>query len=124
MSLGGALTMGTYGPAYDGNRDRARLHKQHEGIRDWMLTHGGWRTLIEIREALGYPESSISAQLRHLRKRQFGSYCVEKRRRHGAGTWEYRVSRPSARLGSELAQKPDFSEAPNSLILRHGENAF
>ncbi|HEV2195068.1 MAG TPA: hypothetical protein VGR55_05780 [Candidatus Acidoferrum sp.] len=47
-----------------------------------------------------YPPASISAQLRHLRKREFGGYEVEKRQRlsgrvlHGEdfGTvWEYRL---------------------------------
>ena len=82
-----------YGPAYDDRLDGPRLRRQHQQIREWMLAHGGWRTLAEIREALGYSDASISAQLRHLRKPQFGSYRVEKRRRNGRGTWEYRVSR-------------------------------
>jgi hypothetical protein len=44
----------------------------------------------------GYASASISAQLRHLRKPQFGSHCVEKRRRPHkdgkvGGTYEYLV---------------------------------
>lgn len=92
---GRANTAGSYGPAYDKQRDGARLKHQHEKIRDWMLTQNDWRTLAEMHQALSYPESSISAQLRHLRKSQFGSYRVEKRRRRtGTGTWEYRVLPP------------------------------
>ena len=86
-------TAKSYGPAYDDRLDGPRLQRQHEQIRDWMLAHGHWKTLAEIREALGYSDASISAQPRHLRKPQFGSYRVEKRGRNGKGTWEYRVLR-------------------------------
>lgn len=85
---------GTFGPAFERPIDRDRILKQHEVIRDWMLKRI-WATLAEIESALGYPQASVSAQLRHLRKKQFGGYLVEKRRRieRGfiTGTWEYRV---------------------------------
>jgi hypothetical protein len=85
----------TFGSAFDKSRDGARIRYQHERIRDWMLAQSAWRSLSEMRAALGYPESSISAQLRHLRKARFGRYRVEKRRRHGVrGTWEYKVLPP------------------------------
>ena len=90
----------TFGPAYDEAIDGERISKQHDRIRDFMLrvdaTQGRWLTLQEIQQALGYPESSISAQLRHFRKPKFGSFRVDKRRRHedGKGTWEYRVKPP------------------------------
>ena len=80
----------TFGPAYDPAKDGQRIRKQHEAIRDLMLD-GQWRTLVEIEAILSYPQASISAQLRHLRKPKFGSYLVEKRRRNDGGTWEYRV---------------------------------
>ncbi len=80
------------GPVYQPEKDHSRLSKQHEVIRDWMLGHGGWRTPAEIERATGFPQASISAQLRHLRKPRFGSYVVDKRRRHDAGLWEYRVT--------------------------------
>jgi hypothetical protein len=89
------------GPAYDPDRDRERLTKQHERIRDLMLD-GVWRTLSEIAAATGDPEASISAQLRHLRKSRFGSYVVERRRRgdDDRGIWEYRLVPPqSAAVG-------------------------
>ena len=85
--------MSTYGPAYDKELDGERIKRQHEAIRDLMLD-GGWRTLRNISETLNVPESSASAQLRHLRKPRFGSYLVEKRRTASGGTWEYRVSMP------------------------------
>lgn len=93
--------MSTFGPAYDKTRDGPRLRHQHERIRDWMLAQSGWKTLAEIRAALCYPESSVSAQLRHLRKAKYGSYRIEKRRRHG-GTWEYRVLPPEKPANSSL----------------------
>ena len=84
------------GPDFNPRIDGERLGRQHERIRDLMLDRK-WRTLSEIASLLGYPESSISAQLRHLRKPRFGSYEVLKRRRGNgrAGTFEYRVDPPT-----------------------------
>lgn len=77
--------------------DKPRLRKQRDVIRDVMLSAGecgSWLTLQEIQAVTRYPEPSISAQLRHLRKTKNGGYLVEKRirgeREHGL--WEYRVS--------------------------------
>ena len=66
-----------------------------------------WLTLDELAMLTHYPPASISAQLRHLRKREFGGYEVEKRQRlsgrvlHGEdfGTvWEYRLQRGVRRI--------------------------
>jgi predicted transcriptional regulator len=100
-----------YGPTFDKQLDGGRLRHQHEKIRDWMLVQNDWKTLAEIREALGFPESSISAQLRHLRKRQFGGYRVEKRRRNGKGTWEYRVLPPEKLVDVSLFDEPTMRSA-------------
>ena len=75
----------TYKPARDGKR----LSKQFERVRDLMLD-GEWRTLRDIADALGIPESSASARLRDLRKPEFGSYLVE-RRYIDNGLYRYRV---------------------------------
>ena len=83
--------MATFGPAYNEVIDGQRIKHQLEIIRDWMLSHSLWKTLAEIEQVTDYPQASISAQLRHLRKPRFGNYIVEKRRRSGGGTWEYRV---------------------------------
>jgi hypothetical protein len=80
----------TFGPAYDPALDHPRIARQHEVIRDYMLAIG-WAKLSSIADALGYPEASISAQLRHLRKPRFGGFQVDKRRDGNA--WEYRVRR-------------------------------
>lgn len=81
------------GPSYEAKHDHARLTGQLKRIRDYMLG-AGWKTLGEIEAATGDPQSSISAQLRHLRKKKFGSYVVDKRRRgkESSGLYEYHVS--------------------------------
>lgn len=80
------------GPTYEPEFDQERLTGQILRIRDLMLD-GTWRTLGEIRAITGDPESSVSAQLRHLRKPRFGAYLVDKRRRvEGSGLYEYRVA--------------------------------
>ncbi len=85
---------GTFGPAYDATYDQQRVSDQHARIREFM-GNGHWYTLAEISGFLGYPEASVSAQLRHLRKPKFGGWLVEKRRRvPNCGTWEYRVLSP------------------------------
>lgn len=76
------------------------------------MARGAWLTLSEIAEATEFGEASISAQLRHLRKKEHGGCRVQKRRRQqlrlGKATarrrirdaerapivWEYRVLPP------------------------------
>lgn len=85
------------GETYDPKVDQPRLARQLERVRDHMLTVD-WLTLQEIASATGgYPEASISARLRDLRKVRFGSYEVVRRRRGNVkrGHFEYRV-RPGA----------------------------
>jgi len=84
--------MSTFGPAYDEHLDGKRIASQLERVRDYCLARG-WLTVAEIAEATGDPEPSVSAQLRHLRKKQFGGYDVPKRRTR-RGPWEYRVNPP------------------------------
>jgi hypothetical protein len=55
-----------------------------------LMADGHWRTLREIAEATGDPESSISAQLRHLRKPRFGGHTVE-RKHEGNGLYFYKL---------------------------------
>jgi hypothetical protein len=81
----------TMGPLFDWAVDHSRLERQMDKIRDYMLA-AGWRSLAEIEQATGYPQASISAQLRHLKKVRFGGFGLDKRRRHQeGGTWEYRL---------------------------------
>lgn len=68
-------------------QDHSRLAAQMARVRDFMAG-GAWHTLAEIEAATGFPQASISARLRDLRKARFGSHTVERRRR-GPGTFEY-----------------------------------
>ncbi len=90
----------TDGPDFNGSDyvseiDKPRLSRQHERIRDLMLD-GSWRSLAEIASSTGDPAASISAQLRHLRKKRFGGWIIEKRSRadRARGLFEYRMREP------------------------------
>jgi hypothetical protein len=108
----------TFGPVFEDVKDGGRILTQMEVIRDVMLSaaectsqiaqhwymqmsnatqvdvDGGWMSLREIAALTSYGEASISAQLRHLRKPQFGGYVIVKRRRGPVtnGAWEYRIA--------------------------------
>lgn len=77
------------GPDYDAARDNERLTGQILRIFD-LMRDGEWRTLGDIAKATGDPEASISAQLRHLRKKRFGAHGLEKDYR-GNGLYAYRL---------------------------------
>lgn len=82
----------TFGDSYVAEVDHDRIVTQMIRIRDFMLEQNKFLSLAEIEAALDYPQASISAQLRHLRKAKFGNYTVIKRRRtETGGTWEYKV---------------------------------
>ncbi len=105
--------MKTFGPAFDLMLDGDRMITQFEVIRDVLLSaaecaesaavrmmraglppeDGGWMTLRELGDLTGYGEASISAQIRHLRKEEFGGFVVAKRHRgmEKSGVWEYRI---------------------------------
>lgn len=107
------------GAGYDPQFDRYRLTLQVERIRRYMLL-AGWKTLREIKADLEwtyapavFPESSISAQLRNLRKSPL-SHRLDKRRRAGvhgpgAGIWEYRLlpPEPPPQLGLFIEKQGD-----------------
>ena len=94
--------------------ERSVVPTQREIVRDVMLAagkYGAWMTLWELARLTRYGETSISAQLRHLRKAHHGGYHVEKRHRcsargvatmrkirdtrRGPVIWEYRVLPPA-----------------------------
>lgn len=89
--------------------------RQRDVLCDVMLSARQcetWLTLDELAKLTHYPPASISAQLRHLRKPEYGAFVVEKRPRvvnellrEGPGIlWEYRLSRAIRRrlLGGAL----------------------
>ena len=82
---------------------RGIVPTQREVLRDVMLAagkYGAWMTLRELARLTRYGETSISAQLRHLRKAQCGGYVLEKRVRQAEVVrseehfvvWEYRLA--------------------------------
>ena len=85
------------GAGYDDRRDRARLTRQVDCIA--AVTVGGeWWTIAKLTTAcrkrypaVGFPECSVSAQIRNLKKVGYG---VE-RRNVAAGLFEYRVTPPT-----------------------------
>lgn len=60
------------------------------------LKDGEWLTLPELHMRTGDPISSVSAQIRHLRKREHGSHTILKRRRGSSesGLFEYHIATP------------------------------
>lgn len=114
------------GTAYEPKLDRARLSLQIERVRLYLLP-GQWKSLSEMKAALEaiyapahFPEASLSAQLRNLRKEPY-RLKVERRRRDGvhgpgAGIWEYRLSgkEPQPQLGlfAEKKNRPAPPAAP------------
>ena len=65
------------GDDYQPERDNKRLSGQL--LRVWnVMKDQEWHTLPEIAIRTGDPEASISAQLRHLRKKRFGQHDVQK----------------------------------------------
>src|SRR5260370_14712307 len=99
-------------------RDRPRIarRRQRDVLCDVMLSARQcetWLTLEELAKLTHYPPASISAQLRDLRKPEFGGYAVEKRPRavgkvlrgEDFGTvWEYQLRRAIRRkfVGARL----------------------
>ena len=102
---------------------RKPVRTQREVLCDVMLSAAQcetWLTLQELSLLTHYGEASISAQLRHLRKPQYGAFVVEKRqrdvdavvRKEVGVVWEYKLRRgvrrkfmrrPAARRGGGLA---------------------
>lgn len=97
------------GADYRAPRDQARLLTQLERIKNSMLD-GQWRRLQEIAQLAQAPSASVSAQLRNLRKPEFGSWLVD-RRHIDRGLYEYRLRAQSqADLFEQKKQKPTRAE--------------
>jgi hypothetical protein len=81
-----------------------RMPTQLDVVRQVMLLaaqYDSWITLEELARKTHFPEPSISAQLRHLRKAEHGAFTVAKRRRTSdealrtnarERVWEYQVT--------------------------------
>lgn len=86
---------------YQSGQDHTRLARQHRDIKTLMLD-GVWRTVKEISEKLSYPETSVSAQIRHLRRPKFGSWTVNRRRRLNSAVSEYQLKEKKVELAKDL----------------------
>lgn len=86
------LEMRFDGPVYSEEYDQKRLTGQIQRIFNLMKDRQ-WRTLSEIESATGDPQSSISAQLRHLRKDRFGAHIINRQPRGNRenGLFEYQL---------------------------------
>lgn len=79
------------GATYCPKHDEARLGRQMQAVKDYMLSHE-WVTLPQLHAAIGGSEAGLSARLRDLRKPRFGGYTVDRKRIEG-GLFAYRVGR-------------------------------
>lgn len=77
------------GDDYVSERDKPRLTLQIHQVRMYM-ENAGWLSVKDIAAELNFPEPSVSAQIRNLRKKRFGSRTVE-RRYQGNGLYEFKL---------------------------------
>lgn len=80
------------GKHYEGKKDKERLTKQINVVHDY-ISSGSWRTVEEISIATGFPQPSVSAQLRNLRKEKFGGLDVQGRYRSETRIFEYKLNK-------------------------------
>ncbi len=106
----------TTGSLFDGRTaspaDDPRLKTQLAKVRECLRRHlGEWMTIRQIGTETGLRHSaSISARIRDLRKKKFGSFNIEERRAVNAettGLFEYRMA------GQEGTGVPDRVICPN-----------
>ncbi len=79
------------GGTYNDRKDRTRLKSQLDRVF-YLMKDGKYRTLDEIQGEVGGSVPAVSARLRDLRKKKFGGFIVERKRRIGQnGLFEYRL---------------------------------
>lgn len=81
----------TVEPAFDAER----LGDQAKAVYR-LMADGDWTTLRFLADQTGFPETSISARLRDLRKPRFGGFDVVRRRIGDGGEFEYRIAMTGA----------------------------
>jgi hypothetical protein len=99
------------GSNYSPELDKERLTNQLSRICELMMD-GKFRTVKEIADITGDPETSVSAQLRNLRKEKFGGYQVPKQRRgeKKRGLWEFQLLPPLDKWRQEAPLPVVFTE--------------
>lgn len=80
------------GETFDSELDKDRLSRQLDIVKEAMMD-GKWHTLAELKTFTGFPEASISARLRDLRKPRFGMFTID-RKRVSKGTFAYKLIAP------------------------------
>jgi len=103
---GGPLDGSNYNPADDDERLKKQLGRVFVAMSD-----GKWHTLRWIAKVTGDPQSSVSADLRHLRKQRHGSWIIDKRNK-GGGLFLYRMRNPD---GTALPPILAQAHIPNSV---------
>lgn len=96
-----------------GERDLPRLATQIGRIRAWAL-RVEWFTVSEAKASLEalhaptkFPETSVSAQIRNLKKPSAGELrCSVEKRRRGAGIWEFRIRAAAAASAPPARSNP------------------
>lgn len=88
-AIDAALVSHRGGETFDEARDGGRLARQCQDVFD-AISGGDWFTLAELSDATGYPQASVSARLRDLRKVRFGGHSIA-RDHVGKGLWRYRL---------------------------------
>ena len=78
------------GPEYVPARDDVRLTGQIKRVFG-VMKNSDWITVAEISDITGDPQTSISAQIRHLRKERFGGFDIPARRRNDSSLYEYKL---------------------------------
>lgn len=93
----------TFGPAYDEKCDGERIRTGLLRVRNCLLAaaiRGEWLTIDEIKARIEAQYNtkmswgSVDADVRHLRKEEFGHYHVESHKRGNIS--EYRIFAPVA----------------------------
>jgi len=79
------------GDDYNPDLDQKRLTGQICRIYREMIS-GKWLTVDEIAAATNDPQTSVSAQIRNLRKPAFGGHFIPKRRRVISGLYEFKLT--------------------------------
>ena len=100
------------GVTYDKQADGSRISRQLDVVRD-CIQAGEWWSLAGIASHTGYPEASISARLRDLRKDKFGGYRIDRRRSGDRGLWEYRLIPHETKQGELFEGREPFRTYPS-----------
>ncbi len=91
------------GNYYNEKNDKVRLTKQLQGVYN-CIRSGSWQTVQEIADITNYPQASISAQLRNLRKERFGGMDVEGRYRSGTRIFEYKLNKNKTKFQTKYRE--------------------